>query len=184
MMDQSIGQTWQRAKTMAFWDQGEYTHAAWRKEIRTAKPRALVQSVNYMRAADLIELMDRKVFIRTWPALREQAAFHKNKRVILDAAWAVYTVGAINIPVRECIIRFHPKKRSLLRVLAQSNGKQSIYALAKLAGRNPRRVYDDVHDFVAQGLAVFEQGISGGKKTLFPKLLGCHIALVRSSPGQ
>jgi len=50
-----------------------------------------------------------------------------------------------------------------------------IRSIAKSSGRNPRRVYDDVHDFVDCGLVVLESGLSDGRKTLFPKVRGCNI---------
>lgn len=174
-MTEPIENVWQRARAMAFWDQGKYTSNAWRKDIKAAHPHVLAQSVHYMRTADFIALMERKKFIQSWPALRTQADLYEPKRVILDAAWSNFVVGAVGISVRASITRFHPKKRMVLRTLANSDGTQSIYALAKATGRNPRRVYDDVHDFVQEGLVVLEATIRDGKRTLIPKLINCHV---------
>jgi hypothetical protein len=43
-------------------------------------------------------------------------------------------------------------------------------------GRNPRRIYDDVHDFSDKGLVVLESAQSGGRKVLLPKVKGCHVS--------
>ena len=133
------------------------------------------QRVNQMRASDLITLMGQKEFMRSWPSIRESDVFNENKKTILDAAWSFYAVGDTSFPVDACVNKFHQKKRATLRALAKSAGNDSIYSIAKLTGRNPRRVYDDVHDFVDRGLVVLESGVSGGRKTLFPKVRGCNI---------
>ncbi len=162
---------------MAFWDQGKLTYRHWLKDIKAAVPNVIRQSVNQMRASDLIALMGQKEFIQSWPSIREMDVFNQNKRTILDAAWGFYAVGDTSFPVNACVTKFHPKKRATLRALASSTGNDSIYSIAKSTGRNPRRVYDDVHDFVGRGLVILEGGLSAGRKTLFPKVRGCHVCL-------
>lgn len=160
---------------MAFWDQGKLTYRNWLKDIKAKAPNVVRQSVNQMRASDLVVLMGKKEFIQSWPSMRDGNVFNENKKTILDAAWGFYIAGDASFPVNECVIKFHPKKRETLRTIVRSAGNQSIYSIAKLAGRNPRRVYDDVHDFVDHGLVVLDSGLSNGRKTLFPKVRGCNI---------
>lgn len=175
MNDIEANQSWERAKKMAFWDQGKLTYRHWLRGIKAEVPNVIRQSVNQMRASDLIVLMGQKEFIQSWPSMREIDVFNENKKVILDAAWGFYAVGDTSFPVNCCVNKFHPKKRETLRALVRSTGNDSIYSIAKSTGRNPRRVYDDVHDFVDRGLVILESGLVEGRKTLFPKVRGCHI---------
>ncbi|MCC6068121.1 hypothetical protein LHV13_02880 [Ferrovum sp. PN-J185] len=172
---------WERAKRMAFWDQGKLTYRNWSKEFYLQKANVVTQSVNYMRARDLIELVGEKQFIKTWPAIRNSNRFQANKKAILDAIWSFYVVGDVSFPVSECVIHFHPKKRETLKKLISSSGNESIYAIAKSLGRNPRRIYDDVHDFSNKGLVVLESAQREGRKVLLPKVRGCHVSAGASS---
>jgi hypothetical protein len=170
-----ISQDWDRAKKMAFWDQGKLTYQNWLKDFKAKKHNVLTQSVNYMRPSDLIGLLGQKEFIKSWPVIRELEVFNGNKKAILDAAWSFFMVGDVSFPVNTYAATFHPKKRETLRAIVQSQEGQSIYSIAKLAGRNPRRVYDDVHDFADKGIVVLKEGLHNGKKTLIPRVIGCHI---------
>ncbi len=167
---------WERAKRMAFWDQGKLDYTQWLFAFKSGNSNTLRQSINYMRAADLIHLIGKRSFIKAWPLLRNTDELNENKKAILDAAWGFYVAGDVSFPVSASATRFHPKKLETLRVLAKSSGHESIYQIAKTTGRNYRRVYDDIMDFVADGIAVITTEIRSGRISKIPQLHGLHIA--------
>ena len=167
---------WEKAKRMAFWDQGKLTYRNWLKEFGLHKANVIAQSVNYMRANDLIALLGKKQFIKIWPTIRGSDRLSANKKAILDAVWSFYLVGDVSFPVNTFVTHFHPKKRETLKRLVASNGNEPIYTIAKSMGRNPRRIYDDVHDFSDKGLVVLESTQRGGRKVLIPKVKGRHVS--------
>lgn len=169
-------EAWERAKRMAFWDQGKLDYAQWLTAFKSGKANVMRQSINYMRAADLIGLVGKRQFIKAWPLLRNADELNENKKAILDAAWGFYVAGDVSFPVSASATRFHPKKLQTLRVLAKSNGHESIYQIAKMTGRDYRRVYDDIMDFVADGIAVIATEIRNGRTSKVPRLHGLHIA--------
>jgi hypothetical protein len=179
-MTKAAPQNWERAKRMAFWDQGKLEYRHWLKEFMLKKPNVLKQSVDYMRASDLIELIGEKQFVRIWPEIIQGDGFNPNKKAILDAIWSLLVVGDVSFPVSECVNRFHPKKRETLKALIRSGGNLSIYALAQTLGRNPRRIYDDVHDFADKGLVVLESAPAGVRRALWAKVKGCHVSAAAS----
>lgn len=168
-------EAWERAKRMAFWDQGKLDYAQWLPAFRSGNRNVIRQSINYMRAADLIDLVGKRQFIKAWPLLRSVDEFDENKKAILDAAWGFYVASDVSFPVSASVTRFHPKKLGTLRTLAKSGGHDSIYQIAKLTGRNYRRVYDDIMDFVANGIAVVATEIRNGRKSKVARLHGLHI---------
>ncbi|MCX7192331.1 MAG: helix-turn-helix domain-containing protein [Proteobacteria bacterium] len=113
---------------------------------------------------------------RAWPLLRSADELNENKKAILDAAWGFYVAGDVSFPVSASVTRFHPKKLGTLRVLAKSSGHDSIYQIAKMTGRDYRRVYDDIMDFVADGIAIVATEIRNGRKSKVARLHGLHIA--------
>ena len=169
-------EAWERAKRMAFWDQGKLDYAKWLPAFKSGKLNVVRQSINYMRAADLIALIGMKRFIKSWPLLRGDDDLNENKKAILDAAWGFYVAGDVSFPVSASATRFHPKKLGTLRVLAKSSGHESIYQIAKMTGRGYRRVYDDIMDFVADGIAVIATEIRNGRTSKVARLRGLHIA--------
>lgn len=169
-------EAWERAKRMAFWDQGKLDYAQWSKALKSGNPNVIRQSINFMRAADLINLVSRRQFIKTWPLLRSADEINENKKAILDAAWSFYVAGDVSLPVSASVTRFHPKKLGTLRVLAKSSGHDSIYQIAKMTGRDYRRVYNDIMDFVADGIAVVATEVRNGRIAKIPRLHGLHIA--------
>lgn len=169
-------EAWERAKRMAFWDQGKLVYAEWLSAFKSGNPNVIRQSINYMRAADLIGLVGKRQFIKTWPVLRSADELNENKKSILDAAWGFYVAGDVSFPVTAAVTRFHPKKLGTLRVLAKSSGHESIYQIAKMTGRDYRRVYDDIMDFVADGIAVITTEIKKGRISKVARLHGLHIA--------
>ena len=168
-------EAWERAKRMAFWDQGKLDYAQWLPAFKSGNTNVMRQSINYMRAADLIALLGKRQFIKAWPLLRNADELNESKKVILDAAWGFYVAGDASFPVSASVTRFHPKKLGTLRVLVKSSGQDSIYQIAKMTGRNYRRVYDDVMDFVADGIAVIDTEIRNGRTSKVPRLHGLHI---------
>lgn len=168
-------ESWERAKRMAFWDQGNIDFAKWLPAFKSDKANVTRQSINYMRAADLIALIGKKQFIKLWPHLRMNAVLKESKKAILDSAWGLYVVGDVSFSVSASVARFHPKKLATLRVLAKSSGHDSIYQIAKKTGRNYRRVHDDIMDFVKGGLAVIGTEIRNGRTLKVPRLHGLHI---------
>lgn len=169
-------EAWERAKRMAFWDQGKLDYAQWLPAFKSGNTNVMRQSVNYMRAADLIDLVGKRPFIKAWPLLRNADALNESKKAILDAAWGFYVAGDVSFPVSASATRFHPKKLGTLRVLAKSSGHESIYQIAKMTGRDYRRVHDDIMDFVADGIAVIATEIRNGRTSKVPRLHGLHIA--------
>lgn len=169
-------EAWERARRMAFWDQGKLDYAQWLPAFKSGNTNVLRQSINYMRAADLIALLGKRQFIKAWPLLRDAGELNENKKAILDAAWGFCVAGDVSFPVSVSATRFHPKKLGTLRVLAKSSGHESIYQIAKMTGRDYRRVYDDVMDFVADGMAVIATEIRNGRTSKVPRLHGLHIA--------
>ena len=169
-------EAWERAKRMAFWDQGKLDYAQWLPAFKSGNTNVMRQSINYMRAADLITLVGKRQFIKAWPLLRNTDELNESKKAILDAAWGFYVAGDVSFPVSASATRFHPKKLGTLRVLAKSSGHESIYQIAKMTGRDYRRVYDDVMDFVADGIAVIATEIRNGRTSKVPRLHGLHIA--------
>lgn len=129
-----------------------------------------------MRAADLIALAGKRQFIKAWPSLRDVAGLDENKKAILDAAWGLYMVGDATFPVSAVVARFHSKKLGTLRVLAKANGQDSIYRIAQKNGRDYRRVYDDIMDFVEDGLVIVATETRNGRISKVPRLHGLHIA--------
>ena len=79
-------------------------------------------------------------------------------------------VGDPTIKVNPAIRTFHAKKRHTLKTIAQSEGNQSIYALAQSMGRNYRRVFDDVKDFEHKKLIRLIENIKQGKRYLAAQL--------------
>lgn len=169
-------EAWERAKRMAFWDQGKLDYANWLSAFKSGTTNVIRQSVNYMRSADLIVLIGKRQFIKAWPLLRSADELNENKKAILDAAWGFYVAGDVSFPVSASVTRFHQKKLGTLRVLAKSSGHDSIYQIAKLTGRDYRRVYDDIMDFVKDGLAVVATEVRNGRISKVPRLHGLHIA--------
>jgi len=168
--------TWERAKRMAFWDQGKLDYAKWFQAFKSGNANTIRQSINHMRAADLIDLVGKRQFIKAWPLLRVADELNENKKAILDAAWGFYVAGDVSFPVSASVTRFHPKKLGTLRVLAKSGGHDSIYQIAKMTGRDYRRVYDDIMDFVADGIAIVDIEIRNGRMSKVARLHGLHIA--------
>lgn len=169
-------EAWERAKRMAFWDQGRLEYAKWLSAFKSGNANVIRQSINYIRASDLIALVGMKPFIKTWPLLRNAEGLNENKRTILDAAWGLYVAGDVSFPVSTSVTRFHPKKLGTLRILAKSSGHDSIYQIAKITGRDYRRVYDDIMDFVADGIAVVATETRNGRTAKIPRLHGLHVA--------
>jgi len=168
-------EVWERAKRMAFWDQGKLDYAKWLSAFKVGNTNLIQQSINYMRSADLIGLVGKRQFIKTWPLLRNADELNENKKAILDAAWGFYVAGDVSFPVTASVTRFHPKKLGTLRVLAKASGNDSIYQIAKMTGREYRRVYDDIMDFVADGIAVLATEIRNGRTSKVPRLHGLHL---------
>ncbi|MDP2804620.1 MAG: helix-turn-helix domain-containing protein [Gallionellaceae bacterium] len=169
-------EAWERAKRMAFWDQGKIDHTKWLSAFKAGNSNVIRQSINYMRAADLVDLICMRQFIKSWPLLRNTDGLNENKKAILDAAWGFYVAGDASFPVTASVTRFHPKKLGTLRVLAKASGNDSIYQIAKMTGRDYRRVYDDIMDFVADGIAVLATEIRNGRTAKVPRLHGLHVA--------
>ncbi|MEO8331318.1 MAG: helix-turn-helix domain-containing protein [Gallionella sp.] len=169
-------ESWERARRMAFWDQSNIDFAKWLSAFKSGKTNVTRQSINYMRAADLIALTGKQQFIKEWPLLRMDAELKENKKIILDSAWGLYVVGDASFSVSASVARFHPKKLGTLRVLAKSSGRDSIYQIAKKIGRDYRRVHDDIMDFVEDGLAILDTEIRNGRTLKVPRLHGLHIA--------
>lgn len=167
-------EAWERAKRMAFWDQGNLDYAKWLSEFRVGKANVIRQSINHMRVADLIALIGKQQFIKIWPSLRNTNELNEIKRVILDGAWGWNVAGDTSFPVNASASRFHPKKLGTLRVLAKSAGHDSIYQIAKITGRDYRRVHDDIKDFVKDGIAIVETETRNGRITKVPRLYGVH----------
>lgn len=170
-------EAWERAKRMAFWDQGKLDYTQWLRGFKSDNTNIVRQSINFMRAADLINLVGKRLFIKSWPLLRNIGELNENKKTILDAAWGFYVAGDVSFPVSASVARFHPKKLGTLRVLAKSNGHDSIYQIAKMTGRNYRRVHDDIMDFVADGIAVLATEVHNGRSTKVPRLHGLQTLL-------
>lgn len=167
-------QAWERAKRMAFWDQGKLDYANWLTAFKSGNVNTIRQSINHMRAADLIELIGIRKFITVWPSLRITNELNETKKTILDAAWGWYVAGDTSFPVYASATRFHPKKLGTLRVLAKSTGRDSIYQIAKKTGRDYRRVHDDIMDFVEDGIAIVATEIRNGRVAKVPHLRGIH----------
>jgi len=169
-------ESWERAKRMAFWDQSNIDFNKWLSAFKSGKANVSRQSINYMRAADLIALIGKEQFVKVWPLFRIENQLKESKKAILDAAWGLYTVGDTSFSVSPSVTRFHPKKLGTLRILAKSSGHDSIYQIAKISGRNYRRVHDDIMDFVKDGLAVLDTEKRNGRTLKVPRLHGIHIA--------
>jgi len=169
-------EAWERAKRMAFWDQGKLDYAKWLSAFKSGNTNVTRLSINYMRAADLIALLGKRHFIKSWPLLRSIDELNESKQAILNAAWGLYVAGDVSFPVSASVTRFHPKKLGTLRVLAKSSGHESIYRIAKVTGRDYRRVYDDIMDFVADGIAIVDTEIRNGRVSKVARLHGLHIA--------
>lgn len=166
---------WERAKRMAFWDQGNLAFPKWRNSFASEKPTVIRQSVNYMRSADLIELVGKKEFIKAWPKVRDLDGLNTSKKSILDAAWSLYVAGDVSFPVVAAATRFHPKKMETLRAIVMLNERASIYQVAKRVGRDYRRVHDDVMAFVKAGIATLILEERNGKIAKVPRLFGIHV---------
>lgn len=167
-------EAWERAKRMAFWDQGKLNYAKWLSGFKSGKANVIRQSISYMRAADLIALIGIRQFIKIWPSLRNTEDLNENKKAILDGAWGWYVAGDTSFPVYAAATRFHPKKLGTLRVLAKASGQDSIYQIAKITGRDYRRVHDDIMDFVDGGIAIVATEIRNGRVAKVPRLFGVH----------
>jgi hypothetical protein len=170
-------EAWERAKRMAFWDQGNLEYAKWLPAFKSGKASVIRQSINYMRASDLIALTGRREFIKVWPLLRSADELNENKKAILDGVWGWYVAGDTSFPVYASPVRFHQKKLGTLRVLAKASGNDSIYQIAKMTGRDYRRVYDDIMDFVAEGIATISTETRNGRLSKVPRLYGIHLAM-------
>lgn len=166
---------WERAKRMAFWDQSNLAYPKWHASFESEKPAVVRQSINYMRPADLIELIGKKQFINAWPTLRNLDRINANKKAILDAAWSLFVVGDVSFPVTAAVTRFHPKKMETLRTIAKLSENTSIYQIAKMVCRDYRRVHDDINAFVNAGIATLVSVERNGRIAKSPRLFGIHI---------
>lgn len=81
----------------------------------------------------------------------------------------IFSVSAI-------VTYFHSKKLGTLRVLAKANGQGSIYRIAQKTGRDCRRVYNDIMDFVEDGLAIIATETRNGRISKVPRLHELHVA--------
>ena len=172
----STPEVWERAKRMAYWDQGNITYFQWIALIAKEDQRAIQQSVNYMRAADFIELIGKKTFAKYWPEWRKfPSSFNPIKVAILNAAWSLFVVGDVSFPVNGQVSKFHPKKMITLRAVIHSDGTDSIYQIAQKIGRNYRRVYDDIQDFVQDGIVQLQEERRAGRITKVAKIPGLHF---------
>jgi predicted transcriptional regulator len=68
-----------------------------------------------------------------------------------------------------------------LRTLAKAGGNDSIYQIAKMAGRDYRRVHDDIKDFVEDGMATVTTKIRNGRLSSVPRLYGIHLRLSQNA---
>ena len=166
-----IKTVWPRAKKMAFWDQGHIEYKTWRADFNNNTINVIVSSVNFMRASDLIDLLGQNDFIKIWTSLRHIKPLNSIKRTILDGAWSSMVVGDPTIKVNPVIRTFHAKKRHTLKTIAESEGNESIYAIAKRMGRNYRRVFDDVKDFEKKNLIRLAENKKQGKRYLTAHLV-------------
>lgn len=148
--------------------------AQWLIAFNSRKTNVIRQSINYMKVVDLISLIGKRHFIKIWPSLRMEPDLKADKKAILDGVWGFYVVGDVSFPVSVSVTRFHPKKLETLRVLAKTNGQDSIYQIAKKTGRDYRRVHDDIMDFVEDGLAIVDTDIRNGRTLKVPRLHGVH----------
>lgn len=176
VVTRKTAEQWERAKRMAFWDQSNLVYAKWHSSFTSEKPSVVRQSVNYMRSADLITLFGKQQFIKTWPKMRNLDGINPSKKSILDAAWGLYVAGDTSFPVVSAVTRFHPKKLDTLRILAKLTENTSIYQVAKMAGRDYRRVHDDVMEFVEAGIATIVTEKKNGRVTKVPRLYGVHLS--------
>ena len=168
-------EAWERAKRMAYWDQGNITYSQWIASVRKNDQRVIQQGVNYMRAVDFINLVGRKIFVKHWPEWRKlQFSSNSSKVPILDAAWSLHVAGDVSFPVDARVTRFHPKKMSTLRALVCSDGMDSIYQIARKVGRDYRRVYDDIQDFAQAGLVNILEEKRAGRVAKVAKVPGLH----------
>lgn len=172
---ESLDEIWARAKGMAFWDLGKLERDKWREMFDAGNVNIVCQSINFMRPVDLIRLLGVRDFLEKWIRLREMHALSHNKRVILDAGWSYVVVGDATFRVTPCVLRYPPKKLQTLRVLLRQLDRPTIYQLAKLLGRNYRRVYDDINDFANDGIVAMESEIRNGRVCKIPQVFGIHV---------
>lgn len=171
----SAPEAWERAKRMAYWDQGKITYPQWIASVKKDDQRAIQQGVSYMRAADFINLVGRKMFEKHWPEWRKlQPSSNSSKATILDAAWSLYVAGDVSFPVNAQVTKFHSKKIATLRAVICSDGTDSIYQIAKKLDRNYRRVYDDIQDFAQAGIVKILEERRAGRITKIAKVPGLH----------
>ena len=166
-----ITSIWPRAKKMAFWDQGQLEFENWRTDFKNKKSNVIEASVNFMRASDLINLIGQKDFIKSWPSINQHNQLNPIKRAILDGAWGMNTIGDPTVKIDPILSRFHTKKRYTLKTIAESEGNESIYAIAKRMGRNYRRVFDDIKDFESKNLIELIEKKRKGRRYLIARLL-------------
>ena len=166
-----IKSIWPRAKKMAFWDQGHLEFKNWHADFKNKKSNVIEASVNFMRASDLIGLIGQKDFIETWPSISQHKQLNPIKRTILDAAWGVNTIGDPTVKIDLRLSRFHAKKCHTLKIIAESEGDESIYEIAKRMGRNYRRVFDDIKDFESKNLIRLIEKKRKGRRYLTARLI-------------
>lgn len=172
-------ESWERAKRMAFWDQSKLTYPKWRSSFVSEKAAVVRQSINYMRPADLIGMIGEHKFVKLWPKIRELDGLNANKKTILDAAWGLYVADDVSFRVTPAVARFHPKKLATLRILVKLTRSASIYEVAMMAGRDYRRVHDDVMEFVKAGIATIVPENRNGRIAKTPRIFGIHLPFQR-----
>ena len=106
---------------------------------------------------------------------KPKRVFNENKHVILDAAWSLFVVGDATFRMNPCVLGYHPKKIATFRTLIKQRDRLSIYQIAKMLERNYRRVFDDINDFVIDGLVVLETEVRNGRACKIPRVFGIHV---------
>ena len=168
MQEKMWEEVWEENRIRAFWDRPKLTFEKWLFAMRTpSSPRhasMAALSFQYMKPSDLVAMLGEDVFVSTWAEIRDTQDFPR--KVLLDYEWGSIVTGSGRFGFNANVLKLRKTHRELLLSMV-NHEPMSIYQLAKVVGRDYRRVIDGVKKLVSlHVLALNETQIDGRKASL------------------
>jgi hypothetical protein len=168
MNTSTLENIWDENRVRAFWDRPKLTFEKWLYTMRTpSSPRhanMAALSFQYMKPRDLVELLGKDVFVRTWAEIRDTQNFPR--KVLLDYEWGNIMTGSGRFGFNANVIKLRKTHRDLLLCMV-NHEPMSIYQLAKMVGRDYRRVIDGVKKLVSLHVfSIIEMQVKGRKASV------------------
>jgi len=158
-------QIWMRNRVKAFWDRPGLEYEHWEKVMcdarRRGHARTVEQSFKHMNPFDMPVLLGEMRFVRLWTKYHDTV--QTPNKILLNMAWSKITTGVYTLDFNPKLLSIHKMDRILLDHVIQHE-PMSVYALAKSAGRNYRRVWDAVNRLAQKNLFRIVPYIRNGRK--------------------